>query len=99
MRRRIRSASPCPTSRIPRVSRSAGDRAVTPELRRVGDGRSPVVVVDDFSGRLPAIVDLAVVMVLFPRLAGNYYPGLRRVIHERDEAAVACVRETLDRAA
>jgi len=72
---------------------------MTPELRRVGAGRSPVVVVDDFSGRLPAIVDLAAAMAPFPRIAGNYYPGLRRVIHERDEAAFACVRETLDRAA
>ncbi|MES2044428.1 MAG: DUF6445 family protein [Pseudomonadota bacterium] len=68
---------------------------MTPELRRVGAGQSPVVVVDGFSGRLPAIVDLAAAMAPFPRIAGNYYPGLRRVIDERDETAFAYVSETL----
>jgi hypothetical protein len=68
---------------------------MTPELRRVGVGQSPVVVVDDFSGRLPAIVDLAAAMAPFPRIAGNYYPGVRRVIDEHDEAAFAYVSETL----
>jgi hypothetical protein len=68
---------------------------MTPELRRVGAGRSPVVVVDGFSERLPAIVDLAAAMAPFPRITGNYYPGLRRVIYERDETAFAYVRETL----
>jgi hypothetical protein len=68
---------------------------MTPELRRVGAGRSPVVVVDGFCERLPAIVDLAAAMAPFPRITGNYYPGLRRVIHERDETAFAYVRETL----
>jgi hypothetical protein len=68
---------------------------MTPELHRVGAGRSPVVVVDGFSERLPAIVDLAATMAPFPRITGNYYPGLRRVIHERDETAFAYVREML----
>ncbi|MDB5710103.1 MAG: hypothetical protein JWL96_2173 [Sphingomonas bacterium] len=68
---------------------------MTPELRRVGVGKSPVVVVDDVSKRLPAIVDLAAAMAPFPRIAGNYYPGLRRIIHEWDETAFAYARETL----
>jgi len=72
---------------------------MTPELRRIGAGRSPVVVVDDFSERLPAIVDLAAAMAPFPRIVGNYYPGLRRIIDERDEAAFAYVSETLRMAA
>ena len=72
---------------------------MTPALRRVGAGRSPVVVVDDFSGRLPAIVDLAAAMAPFPRIAGNYYPGLRRIIDTRDDAAFAYVSETLRMAA
>ncbi|GAA0316678.1 hypothetical protein GCM10009087_28890 [Sphingomonas oligophenolica] len=72
---------------------------MTPELRRIGAGRSPVVVVDDFSERLPAIVDLAAAMAPFPRIVGNYYPGLRRIIDERDEAAFAYVSETLRTAA
>ena len=72
---------------------------MTPELRRVGAGQSPVVVVDDFSERLPAIVDLAAAMAPFPRIAGNYYPGLRRMIEERDENAFAYASETLRTAA
>ena len=70
-----------------------------PELRRVGAGRSPVVVIDDFSERLPAIIDLAAAMAPFPRIPGNYYPGLRRIIDERDEAAFAYVSEILRTAA
>lgn len=72
---------------------------MTPELRRVGGSESPVVVIDDFSKRLPAIVDLAAAMAPFPRIAGNYYPGLRRIIDERDDAAFAYVSETLRAAA
>jgi hypothetical protein len=70
-----------------------------PELRRVGTSQSPVVVIDDFSGQLPSIVDLAAAMAPFPRIAGNYYPGVRRHILERDEAAFAYVAETLRMAA
>jgi len=72
---------------------------MTPELRRVGASESPVVVIDGFSENLPAIVDLAAAMAPFPRIAGNYYPGLRRVIDERNEAAFAYVTETLRMAA
>ena len=72
---------------------------MTPELRHVGAGRSPVVVVDDFSGRLRTIVDLAAAMAPFPRIAGNYYPGLRRIIDARDEPAFAYVGEALRTAA
>ena len=70
-----------------------------PALRRIGARESPVVVIDDFSERLPAIVDLAAAMAPFPRIAGNYYPGLRRIIDARDEAAFAYVSETLRAAA
>ena len=72
---------------------------MTPELRHVGAGQSPVVVIDNFSKRLSAIVDLAAAMTPFPRIAGNYYPGLRRIIDERDETAFAYVGETLRTAA
>lgn len=70
-----------------------------PELRRVGTSRSPVVIVDDFSAQLPSIVDLAAAMAPFPHIAGNHYPGVRRLIVERDEAAFAYVGETLRMAA
>lgn len=72
---------------------------MTPELRRVGSAQSPVVVLDDFSGRVPAIVDLAAAMAPFPRVAGSYYPGLRRMIDERDQAAFVYVGEVLRAAA
>jgi hypothetical protein len=72
---------------------------MTPELRRVGATQSPVVVVDGFSERLSAIVDLAAAMAPFPRITGNYYPGVRRVIHEQDETAFAYVTQTLRAAA
>ena len=58
---------------------------MTPSLRRVGAVGAPVVVVDDFTGDLPAIVDLAAAMAPFPR-AQNYYPGLRRQIARGDAA-------------
>jgi hypothetical protein len=66
-----------------------------PDLRRVGHSQSPVVVVDGFSARLPAIVDVAAAMAPFPHIAGNYYPGIRRMIDERDKAAFAYVSDML----
>jgi hypothetical protein len=51
-----------------------------PELRRVGEAQSPVVVIDDFTGAVDDIVDLAAAMAPFPSSAGNFYPGLRRSI-------------------
>uniref|UniRef100_UPI0035C980B1 DUF6445 family protein n=1 Tax=uncultured Sphingomonas sp. TaxID=158754 RepID=UPI0035C980B1 len=72
---------------------------MTPALRRFGSRQSPVVVIDDFSGRWPAIVDFAAALAPFPRVAGNHYPGLRRIIDERDELAFAYVGETLRAAA
>jgi hypothetical protein len=53
---------------------------MTPELRRVGEAQSPVVVIDDFTGAVDEVVELAAAMAPFPSSAGNYYPGLRRPI-------------------
>lgn len=58
-----------------------------PELRRVGSGNSPVVVIDGFSGDPGAIVELAARLAPFPAVKGNYYPGLRRIIARDDGAA------------
>ncbi len=74
-------------------------RTLTPTLHRVGSTLSPVVVLDDFSENLPAIVDLAAAMAPFPRVAGNHYPGVRRIIDQRDEPALAYVNDTLRAAA
>lgn len=71
---------------------------MTPALRRVGAVQAPVVIVDDFTGEAPAIVELAAALAPFPR-AGNSYPGLRRLITAADEAANAYVRRAMQAAA
>lgn len=70
-----------------------------PELVRIGTGRSPVVVIDDFSGDLEPILDIAEALAPFPFHAANYYPGLRRLIAEEDEDANAYIERTLEAAA
>src|SRR3954453_17621113 len=67
---------------------------VKPELRRIGNDQSPVVVIDDFSGRLDEILGIAEALAPYPALKGNYYPGLRRLIEHGDEAANAYVLQT-----
>jgi hypothetical protein len=71
---------------------------VRPELRRIGAGRHPLVIVDGFSGDVAGIVETAAALAPFPR-AGNYYPGLRRVITREDAAADAYVVAAMERAA
>lgn len=70
-----------------------------PELRRVGDSQSPVIVIDDFSGAVEEIGRLADELAPFPRIEGNYYPGVRRKISEADEKAYAYVLATCNAAA
>lgn len=69
-----------------------------PELRRVGECQSPVVVIDGFSGDLDRILRIADALSPYPPHT-NYYPGLRRVIRRTDVAADAYVEETCERAA
>lgn len=69
-----------------------------PELRRIGKGAHPVVMIDDVCGDPAAIVEVAAKLAPFPRTA-NYYPGLRRIIRPGDEAADAYVVSTLERIA
>ena len=69
-----------------------------PELRRVGDTRSPVVVVDDVTGAADDLVELAAAMAPFPSSAGSYYPGLRQPIGPGD-AAYGYVERLLQAAA
>lgn len=70
-----------------------------PRLERIGAHSSPVVVVDDMSADVGAIVDIAEVLAPFPAAKGVYYPGLRRRITPSDEAAYAYVERTLEAAA
>ncbi|WP_066812531.1 DUF6445 family protein [Sphingomonas asaccharolytica] len=57
-----------------------------PELRHVGEAQSPVVVIDDFTGAVDEVVDLAAAMAPFPTSGGTYYPGLRCPITVGDAA-------------
>lgn len=69
-----------------------------PQLRRVGESRSPVVVIDDF-GCSAAAAEAANSMAPFPPGGRRLYPGLRRVITEADEQAFAYVERVCSEAA
>lgn len=71
----------------------------TPELRRVGESGSPVVVIDNFSGVVEQVGAIADQLAPFPSVRDNYYPGVRRVIGEADALASAYVAEASQRAA
>jgi hypothetical protein len=70
-----------------------------PELRHVGENRSPVVVVDGFSGDVDGAVEIAAALAPFPSNHGSYYPGVRRPITEADADAWSYVEALLERAA
>lgn len=69
-----------------------------PELRRFGKCQAPVVVIDDFSGDVDGLVTVAEALAPYDP-AGNYYPGLRRIITEADHAANEYVERTCKDAA
>ena len=70
-----------------------------PELLRVGKGQNPVVVIDEFSGRLDEILGIAEGLAPYPVIKGNYYPGVRRIIEPVDTSADAYVRRLCEEAA
>ena len=72
---------------------------MNPELRRVGNEQAPVVVIDGFARRIAEIRSLAAALTPFPRIAGNYYPGRRRIISAEDGAADAYARQLCEDAA
>jgi hypothetical protein len=69
-----------------------------PELRRFGNERSAVVVIDEFSGDPDRLIGIAADLAPYAS-EPNYYPGLRRIITSADEAADAYVVATCERAA
>jgi hypothetical protein len=71
---------------------------VKPEVRHFGKSLTPVVVIDDFSGSLDHILEIADELAPYPRHT-NYYPGLRRIFTAADAAANVYVEETCERAA
>lgn len=68
-----------------------------PELRRIGHSQSRVVVIDEFSGKLDRIFEIADALAPYPA-DPTYYPGLRRVITSADTAADSYVMESCERA-
>ncbi len=70
-----------------------------PELRRIGEEQSPVVVLDDFSGDPEGIAAIAEALAPFPHASTGYYPGVRRLIGEGDAGAWAYVQQACERAA
>ncbi|QAY78096.1 DUF6445 family protein [Sphingosinicella sp. BN140058] len=65
----------------------------------VGNARSPVIVVDAFTGTVPTAIDIAAALAPFPPPQRVHYPGLRRIIDERDHAALFYVENMLQAAA
>jgi hypothetical protein len=72
---------------------------VKPQLLRVGESQSPVVVVDDFSGVVERVAALADELAPFPPIKGNYFPGVRRVITQADPKAYGYTYEACRQAA
>lgn len=70
-----------------------------PELRRVGQSGTPVLVIDEFRGGVADVIDIAAELAPFVDQPGNFYPGLRRVINEDEGRAWDYVRQTLTDAA
>lgn len=68
------------------------------ELRRFGNTQTPVLVIDEFSGSLERILEIADALAPYPRHT-NYYPGLRRIFTAADTAANAYAEESCERAA
>lgn len=62
----------------------------------IGEGRHPVVQLDDFTGRPAEIVDLAARLAPFPE-SHNSYPGLRRILSPADREASEYVGASLRR--
>jgi hypothetical protein len=72
---------------------------MTPRRIFVGKSESPVVIVDQATGAAGEIVETAAALAPFPAAQGVYYPGLRRIVTPRDEAAYAYVERLLEAAA
>lgn len=70
-----------------------------PELRRIGQGQSPIVVIDEFSGDSERIARIAEGLAPFPEVTDEYYPGVRRVIRENESEPWAYVTRTCETAA
>lgn len=60
-----------------------------PSVRVVGQSRQPVLVIDNFSGDVCEIVNIAAALAPFGDSRDTYYPGIRRHITPADRDAFA----------
>lgn len=72
---------------------------MTPRLLRFGKGEHRVVVVDGIGDPPAQVVEIAAALAPFPRGPNPGYPGVRRVVDERDGDAFGYVRRLLEAAA
>ena len=70
-----------------------------PQLQQVGTSKSPVVIIDEFSGAMEDIARIADSLAPFPPSQGNYYPGVRRMIGKADQQAYSYVLASCRRVA
>lgn len=64
-------------------------------VHRIGEGESPLLVIDGVGEDIAALVETAAAMTPFPPAGANSYPGLRRKIMPADAEAVAYAQRTL----
>lgn len=70
-----------------------------PQLRLVGNGRHPLVVIDGLLGDVETPIRLASALAPFPPDPDSYYPGVRRTIGTGDVEANAYVNRVMKAAA
>ena len=70
-----------------------------PQLQRIGNSQSPIVIIDGFSGAVDGIARIAEALAPFPPVVGVSYPGVRRIIGPADEQAYAYALATSERVA
>jgi len=70
---------------------------IAARLERIGEGQHPLVLLDNFWGDLPGLLDVAAALAPYPAAEG-FYPGLRRAITPEDGLAYLYVQTALRRA-
>lgn len=66
-----------------------------PSRTFVGNGRHPVVVIDDATGEVRGLRAIATALAPFPPPVNSLYPGVRRILAEDDQSAWAYLSDLL----
>jgi hypothetical protein len=67
-----------------------------PSIRLIGESRQPVLVIDDFTGNMREVIEIATALAPFGQSEDTYYPGLRRHITPTDRNAFAYAESVLE---